>query len=38
MGVDFPVPVSVRIQRPVHPPASDGPDCATWRGAAIAQP
>lgn len=38
MGVDFPVPVSVRIQRPVHPPASDGPDYATWRDPAIAQP
>jgi DNA helicase HerA-like ATPase len=32
MGVDFPVPVSVRIQRPVHPPASDGPDYAAWQG------
>lgn len=32
MGVDFPVPVSVRIQRPVAPPASDGPTYASWTG------
>lgn len=30
MGVDFPVPVSVRIQRPVAPPASDGPSYESW--------
>lgn len=30
MGVDFPVPVSVRIQRPVSPPASDGPRYVNW--------
>jgi uncharacterized protein len=30
MGVDFPVPVSVRITRPVSPPASDGPRYANW--------
>ncbi|WP_416442555.1 ATP-binding protein [Leucobacter sp. HNU] len=30
MGVDFPVPVSVRIQKPVSPPASDGPDYEAW--------
>lgn len=30
MGVDFPVPVSVKMQKPVHPPASDGPDYANW--------
>ncbi|WML66161.1 ATP-binding protein [Rhodococcus sp. AH-ZY2] len=30
MGVDFPVPVSVRIQKPVSPPASDGPRYDTW--------
>lgn len=32
MGVDFPVPVSVRVRRPKHPPESDGPQYATgWR-------
>lgn len=31
MGVDFPVPVSVRIQKPVLPPASEGPSYAAWR-------
>ncbi|QRY63418.1 ATP-binding protein [Gordonia sp. PDNC005] len=25
MGVDFPVPMSVHMQRPAHPPESDGP-------------
>ncbi|KJL24885.1 AAA-like domain protein [Microbacterium azadirachtae] len=30
MGVDFPVPVSVRIQKPVAPPASDGPSYDCW--------
>jgi len=30
MGVDFPVPVSVRIHKPVHPPESDGPRYANW--------
>lgn len=30
MGVDFPVPVSVRMTRPVSPPASDGPRYASW--------
>lgn len=30
MGVDFPVPVSVRIQKPVAPPASDGPSYDSW--------
>jgi hypothetical protein len=30
MGVDFPVPVSVRMNRPVSPPASDGPRYANW--------
>lgn len=30
MGVDFPVPVSVKVQRPVNPPASDGPNYARW--------
>lgn len=30
MGVDFPVPVSVRIHRPVAPPASDGPRYQNW--------
>lgn len=29
MGVDFPVPISVRIQRPVAPPSSDGPRYST---------
>lgn len=33
MGVDFPVPVSVRIQKPITPPASDGPSYDTWKGA-----
>lgn len=37
MGVDFPVPVSVRIQRPVHPPASDGPDYAAWQGTVVSK-
>jgi len=31
MGVDFPVPVSVRIQKPISPPASDGPSYDKWR-------
>lgn len=31
MGVDFPVPVSVRVQQPASPPASDGPSYAHWR-------
>ncbi|WP_182141933.1 ATP-binding protein [Schaalia sp. JY-X169] len=30
MGVDFPVPVSVRIQKPASPPASDGPSYDSW--------
>ena len=30
MGVDFPVPVSVKIHRPISPPASDGPDYSAW--------
>ncbi|GAA3965221.1 ATP-binding protein [Gordonia caeni] len=30
MGVDFPVPVSVRMQAPVAPPASDGPRYDNW--------
>ncbi|QLQ10119.1 MAG: ATP-binding protein [Nocardioidaceae bacterium] len=30
MGVDFPVPVSVRITRPIAPPASDGPQYTNW--------
>lgn len=30
MGVDFPVPVSVRMQKPASPPASDGPNYAAW--------
>jgi energy-coupling factor transporter ATP-binding protein EcfA2 len=30
MGVDFPVPVSVRIHRPVHPPESEGPKYGNW--------
>jgi len=30
MGVDFPVPVSIRIRKPIHPPASDGPKYANW--------
>lgn len=30
MGVDFPVPVSVRIKPPVSPPASDGPQYKNW--------
>lgn len=34
MGVDFPVPVSVRIQQPVAPPASDGPSYDAWQPAA----
>jgi DNA helicase HerA-like ATPase len=32
MGVDFPVPVSVRVQRPIMPPASDGPRYLNWGG------
>lgn len=31
MGVDFPVPVSVRVHQPVSPPASDGPNYEHWR-------
>lgn len=30
MGVDFPVPVSVRMKAPVSPPASEGPRYANW--------
>lgn len=30
MGVDFPVPVSVRMSAPIAPPASDGPRYANW--------
>jgi energy-coupling factor transporter ATP-binding protein EcfA2 len=30
MGVDFPVPVSVKMQRPVHPPESEGPKYQNW--------
>lgn len=30
MGVDFPVPVSVRMKQPVAPPASDGPLYSGW--------
>lgn len=30
MGVDFPVPVSVRVQRPVSPPHSQGPQFHNW--------
>lgn len=30
MGVDFPVPVSVRMQRPVNPPQSEGPNYGNW--------
>lgn len=30
MGVDFPVPVSVRVQKPVSPPASEGPKYDRW--------
>lgn len=33
MGVDFPVPVSVKVQKPVSPPASDGPDYVAWQPA-----
>ena len=32
MGVDFPVPVSVRVRKPPHPPESDGPQYLTgWK-------
>ncbi len=31
MGVDFPVPVSVRMQHPVTPPASEGPRYDGWK-------
>jgi DNA helicase HerA-like ATPase len=30
MGVDFPVPVSVRITQPVSPPASEDPRYSNW--------
>lgn len=30
MGVDFPVPVSVHISRPLAPPASEGPRYDNW--------
>lgn len=36
MGVDFPVPVSVRMRRPVNPPASDGPDFGAWASVSAA--
>jgi uncharacterized protein len=32
MGVDFPVPVSVRMSAPIAPPASDGPRYSNWGG------
>lgn len=32
MGVDFPVPISVRVKRPIHEPSSDGPDYAIGWG------
>lgn len=35
VGVDFPVPVAVRIARPVRKPRSDGPKYATGWGASI---
>lgn len=38
MGVDFPVPVSVRIQKPVTPPASDGPSYESWGASSGAGP
>ena len=31
MGIDFPVPMSVRIQKPSSPPSSDGPSYARWQ-------
>lgn len=31
MGVDFPVPISVRISPPVHRPESEGPRYVNWR-------
>lgn len=31
MGVDFAVPVSVRVMRPVSPPESEGPRYVSWR-------
>lgn len=30
MGVDFPVPVSVHVSRPLAPPASEGPRYENW--------
>lgn len=30
MGVDFPVPVSVRMTKPLTPPASEGPQYQNW--------
>lgn len=35
MGVDFPVPVSVRVNRPTRPPASDGPRYQNWKPAPL---
>jgi DNA helicase HerA-like ATPase len=31
MGVDFPVPVSIKMQQPVSPPDSDGPTYINWK-------
>lgn len=38
MGVDFPIPVSVRIKRPAHPPESEGPRYVNWVPADGASP
>jgi DNA helicase HerA-like ATPase len=38
MGVDFPVPVSVRVRRPKYPPESDGPQYLTGWKRKIQQP
>jgi DNA helicase HerA-like ATPase len=35
MGVDFPVPISVRVNRPTHEPSSDGPNYTIGWGEAM---
>lgn len=38
MGVDFPVPVSIRVQQPIHPPESEGPRYHNWNSGSPTEP